>query len=193
MAKRTLEVLLDCDQVLADFVQAVLNVAEEITGKRVFRSEIVEWEVFSLLGRMFPNHEGLEEKLRKASHTPGFCASLPECPGAREGFEKVSRRNIKVYIVTSPLSENPTWHGEREAWLRDHFGISDHNVVHTHAKYTVHGDLFVDDKPAHVTKWGERGRHTASFLWDTPHNQESKLPRLYGWDDLDALLEARGL
>jgi 5'(3')-deoxyribonucleotidase len=74
------------------------------------------------------------------------------------------------------------------------FSIDEQDVIHTHAKHVVNGDLFVDDKPEHIVAWGAKGRKTSAFLWDTHRNQMAEgLPRLSNWDELDELLESRGL
>lgn len=165
---------------------------ENITGVKVPESEVTEWDVFGFLGRKFGD-KTLED-IRYLTHGSGFCLSLPVCEGAQEGFDKIRSRNVKIYIVTSPYKRNATWHSERERWLWRMFNIDDHDVIHTHAKHLVHGDLFVDDKPDHIVSWGSRGRRTSAFLWNTHHNQDAKdLPRLSNWDELDELLESRGL
>lgn len=170
-----------------------MNVTENLTGQKVLPSEIVEWDILGFLVERFKDVPNFDRDLRRKIKSQGFCGNLPVCPGAVEGFEMVSKRNVDIFIVTSPYIGNPTWHSERDKWLLRNFCVKPSNIVHTQTKQIVHGDLFVDDKPDNVQVWGDRGRNMSAFLWDTHHNQASKLPRLSSWEELDSLLESRRL
>jgi len=49
-------------------------------------------------------------------------------------------------VVTSPMTSSRTWHGDRERWLREHFGIEPNHVIHAAGdrKALVRGDLLVE-------------------------------------------------
>ena len=104
------------------------------------------------------------------------------------------REIADVHVVTSPFAESLTWMGERNLWLKDHFGFKESEVTHSDKKFMIVGDMLVDDKPAHCEAWQKaRGRHGQALLWHQPHNAPAKtsVTRAYGWDNLLAYVKLR--
>lgn len=163
-------VLVDVDGVLADFIGPYLDVIHTLTGRRYTREQVTSWSVTDALGLSDEEHHALGHHVVS---TPGFCASLPVLPDARDGIERL-RSVAEVYIVTSPW-KGRHWAGERLEWLREHFGINERHVVQCRAKHLVHGDVLVDDRTSTVQEWYE-ARGGVPVLWDTPHNRLDEKP-----------------
>lgn len=159
--------LLDCDGILADFLQPLLDRVNEERGTAFQWTACDQWDI----GAAF----GLDWKdLGRIVETPGFCASLPVYPGAVEGVAALQATH-DIYCVTSPFS-GPHWMAERTAWLKQHFGFDKSHVIHCYTKRLVFGDLLLDDKPETVREWADAWPG-AALLWDAPWNQGADIGR----------------
>lgn len=171
-------VLLDCDGVLADFRTGALDTIEQVIGHRVEAE--TDWEIF---GHLSDEHR---EKVFGIVRSAGWCADLKPYPEALEAVREIMER-ADVYIVTSIFRGSPTWTYDRTAWLAEHFGIGWQNIVFTNAKYLVQGDVFVDDKPAHVREWGKHfpeGNPVMWSRWLEERNSDMERYRTQDWGDV---------
>lgn len=137
--------LLDVDEVLANFQDPVLAIGNKLTGKNITPETYTEWDLFS----QFTSEE--KDLICKEIEKPGFCQSLPVRPGAQEAIDEI-RSFMHVFPVTSPF-HSESWVYERVQWLHKHFGFHRSQVINTSAKYMIHGDAILDDNPSHVTSW----------------------------------------
>ena len=164
-------VLLDVDGVLADFASGFLAIINEMTGRRYVLDEIDQFDVGRALKLEADEYSDAKRELAK---TPRFAAKLRPYPGAVDGVAAL-REISDVRIVTSPWNSHPTWTFDREEWLRKHFKIEHAHVTHTSEKFAVRGDVFVDDKVDHVTKWASaNARHGLAVHWKTLHNRNEQ-------------------
>src|SRR5260221_9065117 len=148
MGSRRPRILLDCDGVIADFINPTLDLIYEKTGVRYLESAITEWNVFKALGIT-----QLEHILDDAIAAGGFCSSFPLLPGAKEAVDHL-REIGDVYVVTSPY-DSPWWVTERASWLKRHFGFLKSHTVYTSAKHVVSGDALIDDGEKNLIPWLE--------------------------------------
>lgn len=164
-------VLLDVDGVIADFVSLALGIVHDITGKRYKSDDIRTWEVFDSI----PEHEREKDEVYRRMKSRGGCSAIPVYDGAMEGVARL-RGIADVTIVTSPFSGSETWMHERERWLEKHFGIDHRDVIHADKKFRIHGDVFIDDKVAHLHAWSDywigmgRDKRVQPVLWDSPRS-----------------------
>lgn len=155
-------VLLDVDGVLCDFVAGVMRSVATCSDER---ADLSDWD---FLGKLSPH---AKRAYLADSAKPGFCYGLDPLPGAVEGVQALRDDGHDLVAVTAPLLHCPTWEGERREWLRHHFGFSARDVVFTSRKDLVHGDVLVDDKPAHITDWSLRWGK-CGVLWAQPYNSD---------------------
>ena len=141
-----MRILLDCDGVLADFGKGFSALARE---HGIDYTQQKGWDVFKGMKRAD------RKRMERAVMQPGFCRSLPVIPGARDMVDGLRSDGHDVFCVTAFWFDHPTWTAERTTWLEAHMGIDRRHVVHTHAKALVAGDVFVDDKRAHVKAWSD--------------------------------------
>ena len=178
-------VLLDCDNVLSDFVGPCLKVLRQITGKTYARKDITAFNIMKSLE--IP--KDVADTAYAQMKGPGFCRSLPVFDGAQEGVAKL-KEVAHVFVVTSPFG-GLYWPGEREEWLYRLFEIGRKNIVQTPAKYTVTGDLLVDDKTTTLVEWLNYQQGIA-VQWETPHNRHDGWtgPATDNWDELVGMAKA---
>ena len=179
-------ILLDCDGVLADFTTIALDLIEQETGRRYTEKEIPRWDIFESMG--FPE---LWTAFGVKAAQPGFCFGMKPYPKAKAAVKKLSE-HYDVVIVTAPV-DAPPWMYERAHWLGEHFEMSRKKVIFAHEKQLVHGDCFVDDKPANVIAWAEAHPDGVAVLWDHPYNRSVELPegiiRTSDWRALHSMLK----
>jgi len=182
--------LVDCDGVLADFVQAALDALHALTSRRYQPTQITSWELFDSLPAEEKMHQHSVYSRLKGR---GGCAGIPVYPGAKEGIESL-REVADVVIVTSPFYGSDTWVSERTRWLKDNFGINPDDIIHTKNKERIHGNIFVDDKPEHVEAWLKYWQHQEYYdvlglLWgaDRTTAAHPHLTRVSDWPTLRQL------
>ena len=182
-------VLIDVDGVIANFQKRFVEVAAQILGREFDEaSSMTQWDVEKALGLSDEEKDAVYEVV----NAPGFCMNLPEIPGAVDGIKRLMKY-ADVYFLTSPNKKSPTWVFERGAWLVERFGKElGEKVINTHHKYTIYGDIFIDDKPSHVEEWqaqiGNLNPNAQGLLWAWPFNEGSEVPRVADWQDVLVLV-----
>lgn len=156
--------LVDCDEILADCVNPMLDVVQVIEGTRYLKKDMKSWDFLASFDK---SH--LWPELKKYASRPGFCRSFPVLPGAQEGFKQLEQLPGTVVVVTSPL-DTPNWTMERSLWLKEHFGVEKDRIIYTSAKQYIAGKCLVDDKFTNVSKWRARNQSGVGFLWEAPYN-----------------------
>jgi 5'(3')-deoxyribonucleotidase len=190
-------VLLDCDEVLADFTAVTLDIVHEITNHRYYRKDIHTWEIFDSLPL---EPLWVKQAAYRRLKSPGGCVGMPLCKGAGDAVEMLSKI-ANLVVVTHPFEGSETWAHERELWLDKHFGRAIDGVIHTKDKARVHGDLFVDDKPRNVTSWldywvrSNRDRGCTGIHWENGRTiSEARDPLCIStsnWRDVEDLVKLR--
>lgn len=171
-------VLLDCDGVLADFKSSALDLIERFTGRREVPK--TDWDLF---GHMTPE---ARSQVEEAIYAEGWCHSLRPFPDAQEAVREMLQV-AEVYIVTTPYYRHKTWCYERTLWLYEHFGIPEQHVIFARDKHLVQGDVFVDDKPAHVRDWREHHPEGQGIMWSGwlhERNMDMEPYRTQDWGDV---------
>ena len=176
-----MNIIVDCDGVLSNFVSGALRVVEDITGRKYTPEDIREFNFCKALGL---SPEETQAVMQTIGSRRGFAASLPPYPLARQGVRRL-RELGHVFCVTSPWA-SPWWRSERESWLALHFGID--RVHHNADKTGYEADVFVDDKSSHVRDWLSAWPERTAVLWRTPHNTSEAVPwgahSIGSWDAL---------
>lgn len=148
----------DCDEVLANFTDTTLELLNNFKGSSHTRDEINEWD---FINQFLPKDK---KAFRETFNSHSLFAILKPYSEAQEALKEL-KNYCKIYVVTSPMSEYHTWVRDRDEWLLKHFGITRNNVIHTRAKYRVHANYFVDDKPSTVKKWKKEWPEEVSVLF----------------------------
>jgi 5'(3')-deoxyribonucleotidase len=176
-------ILLDVDGVLADFTGAVLRVGNKFSGMQKTHEDVTMWDIW----KVFPDR--CKEDILKEVSSAGFCSGLECLPHAKKMVSNL-REMGDVYAVTSPWHSSPTWCWERTLWLLEHFGFEANQVVHTHEKRLVRGDVLIDDRVETIKAWDAEVGNILGILWDAPYNRSEKVHwRVKDWDELKFILD----
>lgn len=165
-----MRILLDVDGVLADFTEGTRREILAVTGEDVPAHRFTDYNLLYAVGIRH------REAIRGAWMRQGWCASIPPYEGMKEAVERL-RAHHEVFFVTSPFPDAQHWTWERTQWLKEHFGAGDRDIVFTHAKHVVRGDVLVDDKPSNVIEWCNHHPDKWGVLWAQPYNSGAWLPK----------------
>jgi len=165
------EVLLDVDGVICDFVEGYLKTVDEVVGKKFMAESLTQWGLDEAMGLSGKEKRLVADKVK----SPGFCFNLKPLDGAVEMVEMLRKMSSYVYIVTSPW-DGPNWEPERVAWLKKHFNFAHRDVIFTHHKHIIDGDIIIDDKMSTLINWKNRRPNKNAVLWHTHHNVNDHAP-----------------
>jgi 5'-nucleotidase len=173
--KKTL--LLDMDDVTVDQSLTWVQRIYEITGTWYDREEWKEWRVANILPPDIVHL--IFEEINKE---PGFFRNLPAKEGAIEGIQKLSRYYDIVFITASEHYA----YVDKYLWIEENLNfLPKPNLILTHRKDLVLGDIFVDDGPHNLLKSPAKMK----IVFDHPWNRHlTQFQRVYQWDDLLDLL-----
>ena len=171
--------LVDVDEVLADFQTPVLQLVLNLFGRKMTPYDFEDWDLF---GAFEPKERTrLFEEIRK----PGFCLQFEPKEGAVEAVEEL-RKFADVIPVTRPFP-GPTWAHDRTTWLEDKFGFKEPDIISTASKQYIRGDAFLDDNPKHVVEWMAEHPEGVGMLWHIPNTRkltEYDPLRVRTWDEV---------
>lgn len=160
-----MRLLIDQDEVLADFLGGLFLRWNEIHGTGLTRADVREWNLTRVLGP-----EAKEWIIKTLSH-PRFFAELSPMPGAIDGMTKLRDRGHDMMIVTHVDPDiTGAFDGKRE-WVRQHLPwLPLKNVVFATRKELVDGEALVDDAPHNIELWAGAGKRGA-IVFDAPWNR----------------------
>jgi 5'(3')-deoxyribonucleotidase len=164
-----MRILLDVDGVMADFSQGVIDRLRLRT--KLTPEDITQWDIFGLLEEKFSfYHKKLALELMDV---PDFWRRLPCVDGAYDAYIAIEAMGHEIVFVTSPWDSCHGWNVARRLWLEEHFGITKDQLVITHAKHLVRGDILIDDRESHITDWN-RIHGTGGILFAAPYNKTNE-------------------
>lgn len=166
------EVLLDIDGVAANFIKGCIPAAEAIIGRPVYHDDIDQFMIEKALGMS----EDQTAELYKHVMTEGWCRSLPAYEGAKEAVAFM-QQHADVIPVTAHFFSSKHWVYERDAWIIEHLGIAQTDIIHTHRKFQIDGDVLIDDKISHLRSWIGRRPTKRGVLFQRRYNAHEVLER----------------
>ncbi len=180
-----MRVLVDVDGILANFVDAALDVVEEVTGRKFDHDDVHMWDITQLI-----ECDIKKKECKKLMDSPGFATSFAAYDGAIEAIKKI-RNDYELFFVTSPMHSNRSWMPERVDWLCNKFGTNPDHVNFVKHKYIVRGDVLIDDSPTNVMEWERHNPKGLGLLWTRKYNENDKGPfvRVSSWSQVFTLME----
>ncbi len=172
---KTPDILIDCDGVMGDTVGDVIALVNSKLGTSFKRDDVNLHEIFLSLG--IPDKEYIWDDDVAYNN---FCLKMSHYPEAKAAVKEL-QSFCNVYCVTAPGAVSP-WMHERVEWLAQNMGIGKRNIIQTHAKYMVAGNMLIDDRADHIIKWKDRwwnDRRAIGVLFETPYATVANLPENY--------------
>ena len=140
-------ILLDCDGVLADYVDAYRSAVFRMKGTRAVLEAVVDdWHTYKCFGLT-----EAEDTEIKATLNPLTFATTCWYANFLAAVRATFPRN-QIIVVTAPLEGHDTWAISRARWLT---GRGFDSVISTRDKHEVPGAVLVDDKESNIARWEE--------------------------------------
>lgn len=158
-------ILLDVDGVVADFIGKTFQDLVAEGGPAHTAEDLQEWDLHVLV------HEKWDATMESFWHREGWVDTMHPYQGAREGVHALRDAGHEVYWVTTAMHAAPFWMWERRQWLLREMDATDHDILFASHKHIVLGDIFVDDKPANVSRWAQAHPKGHGVLWAQPWNR----------------------
>lgn len=181
-------ILVDQDNVLADFGQALLDGWKKKYSDKPFVSleDLTEHHCT----QNYPPE--CTPALKAIYGAEGFFYSLSPMPGCIEALKEMADMGHDVFICTSPITEYKNCVSEKYQWVEKHFGMDwTEKLILTKDKTLIKGDMLIDDKPV-VT--GIKIPEWQHIVYDMPYNRHIKGKlRLKSWDRWKNVLDCYGL
>ena len=142
-------ILVDSDQVLAQFVKKWLD-----TYNERYDDNLTEEEFAGTFGGV---HEVVKPEVGKKIYDlmkePGFFADLDIVPGAQKAIEKLMEV-AEVYIVTAYSADGESAKGKVQ-WFEKHFPkiVEEERLILCKPKFLVYGDVLIDDSMENLEDW----------------------------------------
>lgn len=203
MTTKTL--FLDVDGPCADFVKHMLDtLRHEGVQHGIMTVTVRDFTKCREQGGLMP--PGGETVANAIMSRPTWWRTMPVVRAAQHAVEDLRHHGWDVVAVTAPWYGCTSWENARRAWLEEHFGIRNKDVIPTHRKELVHAlegvEVFLDDHPDHVERWSAKGTGVGMLL-DFPWNRDSIITervikqthprRVRNWDHAVELMKGMDL
>ncbi|XP_067673743.1 5'(3')-deoxyribonucleotidase, mitochondrial-like isoform X2 [Haliotis asinina] len=180
-----LKVLLDLDQVLADFEGYFLQRYKERFPDLPFIEE-KDRNTFYLRDQYAKLRSDLPDRVREIYTEEKFFLNLPEIEGSiAAAKEMADMEDVDVFICTSSLTSYRYCLTEKFQWVEEHLGADwlDRTII-SKDKTMICGHILIDDRP-HI-KGACRNPSWEHIVFTSHHNIRTDLRgkrRLNGWTD----------
>lgn len=185
-----MKILLDVDGVICDFIGGALQEINRIMwprGKAFGRAAVTGRDMVSALG--IEEHRAEIESIFRR---PGFAYNLSSIEHAVSSVRGLRDAGHRIEIATAPMKNSITWISDRHCWLSECFDVKYNEIIfaHAHQKHELDADIFVDDDPDTVRRWGEAHPDSLSVLFAQPHNatERAGLVWVKDWANLMTLI-----
>lgn len=168
--------LLDQDDVLADYLSAVVSEYNKTFNTNYSKSDITDWKIADILG----------EEVYNILFDPTLFLNLEPIQGAITGIKELLSANLfDIYIVTAA---HPAVINNKYIWISKNMPFfNKQNIIFTSQKHLVKGDILVDDGLHNIKEFN----NGEPIIFTQPHNiKEKKYKRVDNWIELiDYLLD----
>jgi 5'-nucleotidase len=176
--KKTL--LLDMDDVTVDQSLTWVKRLYEKTGVLYNRDEWAGWQLSNYL----PS-DVVHMIFEEINKEPGFFRQLPAKEGAIEGIRQLCDYYDIVFVTAS---EHYAYE-DKYYWIVENLPfLPKPNLILTHRKDLIMGDIFVDDGPHNLINSPVKTK----VIFDGPWNRHlNQFPRVHHWNQLIELLMSK--
>ena len=169
--------LIDQDDVLAEYIQGVTEAYNEKYKTCISASECISWNLYQVFG----------EEVDTVMHEPDLFRKLQPVKNAIEVFERLYRSELfEMYIVTAA---NPVCVPAKMEWIKEHlpFFPTD-KVIFCQRKYMIKGDFLLDDGMHNIDAFKAAGG--TPIIFERPHNEfkGKGLLRVRDWLEFEKLI-----
>ncbi len=177
MKKNKPVILIDQDDVLAEYIAGVTTAFNKKYGTQFQPSECRNWNLEVLFGN----------EIETVMHEPELFRNLEATPYALEVFERLYFSNLfELYIVTAA---NPRAVEAKHEWIKEHLPFFPLNrVIICSCKHMVKGDYLLDDGMHNIEDFCKSGG--TPIVFERPHNAmlEHPFQKVKGWLEFEKFI-----
>lgn len=175
-------VLVDQDNVLADFELEVLNRWRAKYPDRPFVAIELRREFY--VRNQYPAE--FRPDVEAIYTSPGFIRSLPVIAGSVAALNTMQSMGHDVWICTSPLSKYEHCVLEKFEWVEKNLGREwTKKIIISNDKTLVRGSVLIDDKPEITGVMNPFWEHV---VFDQPWNRQISGKRRLDWTNWESVL-----
>ncbi|HEU4963816.1 MAG TPA: 5'(3')-deoxyribonucleotidase [Bacilli bacterium] len=172
--------LIDMDSVIVDLMTEWHSRYNREYGDDLCVERLQSWETEKYV------KEECGVKIYNYLDEPGLFRQLKPLPHALEVLERLAQ-SYDILIVTSSRTHAYT---EKELWVEEHLPfIGRGNLIFSHRKDMICGDVLFDDAPHNLEAFRNTGRLAVAM--DYPYNRDVDVPRVSGWPEFERFLAER--
>lgn len=177
MEKKKYTLLIDQDDVLAEYIQGVTDAYNEKYHTQISSDECVSWNLYNVFG----------PEVETVMHEPTLFRNLEPVKDALEVFERLYKSDLfEMYIVTAA---NPTCVAAKVEWIKEYmpfFPVD--RVMVCQRKYMIKGDFLLDDGMHNIEDFKKAGG--IPIIFNRPHNRDGGkgILRVNGWKEFEKLI-----
>ena len=158
-------ILLDMDGTISDFLTPALGKLNARYNKNITVDDYAKIGIFDI-----ERAYGITSReFWIAVETADFWSSLKPLPWAKELYQKLNK--IAPVTIASSPSKNPVCALQKTAWIKEHLGLDNTNLMLGSRKYLMANpnNLLIDDYPKNIKKFQEHGGKTICIpsSWNT--------------------------
>lgn len=175
-----MKILVDLDAVCCDTNGAVL----EWYNKRYDDNVGFEDQKDFMLYRACPKVD--PEVIKERFNSEEFFFNLPVMPNCVEVLQRLQREGHEIIVLTAVPKQSKTGLYDKRRWVWRHLSfLPRNNLVATHRKEVVKGDILFDDGPLNL-----RVFEGLTCAFDYPYNRETRTDyRVSGWLEFERIIK----
>ena len=157
MIQKKYTLLIDQDDVLAEYIQGVTDAYNQKYNTSILASQCTSWDLYQVFG----------EEVDTVMHEPDLFRKLKPVKNALEVFERLYRSELfEMYIVTAA---NPTSVPAKAEWIKEHLPFFPMDrVIFCQRKSMIKGDFLLDDGMHNIEAFKQVGG--TPIIFERPHN-----------------------
>ncbi len=143
-----MKIIVDLDGIVVDHTTSWFGYYNAEYGDKLTNADIKEWNT-----SLFVKPE-CGVKIFDYLAIPGFFEDLPALPGAIAALKMLQEDGHEVVICSA--TDIPEAAKGKMIWVRKYLPfLPKENLILTHGKYHVRGDILIDDSPHNIRKYRE--------------------------------------
>ena len=169
--------LIDQDDVLAEYIQEVTRVYNEKYGTNITADMCNNWNLHQVFG----------QNIETVMHDPEIFRNLKPTKDAVEVFSRLYFSGLfEIYIVTAAQAGSVE---AKHEWINNYFPFfPEEHIIICRKKFMVRGDFLLDDGMHNIDGFAKKGGTPVIFNRAHNLNCESNYKRVSGWKEFEKFI-----
>lgn len=170
MTNKKVTLLIDQDDVLAEYMRALIATYNERYNTCIKEEDCISWDLYTVFGK----------EVDTVMHEPDLFRSLEPTQHALDVFGRLYHSGLfEIYIVTAA---HPSTVEAKYEWIAKYLPYFPKNhIIVCSSKFMIKGDYLLDDGMHNIEDFTKAGGK--AIVFDRPHNMSKahNYPRISNW------------